>query len=124
MSSLTPIRFLLDENVRKELKALLSKRGVDVTIAVKRTPDKIHAEASLAERRIVVTNDHDFMRMCKGDVFGVVLLLLPQNDPVLLLKLFAKMLNDEPTYEDHLVLLAPTGWRAEPLPKRFPPRKS
>ena len=94
MSSSTRIRFLLDENVRKELAAFLSKRKVDFTLATKRAPDNAHARASLAEERAVVTNDHDFMYMCQGDVFGVVLLLLPQNDPNLLLKRFGEMLDE------------------------------
>lgn len=123
MSSSTRIRFLLDENVRKELAAFLSKRKVDFTLATKRAPDNAHARASLAEERAVVTNDHDFMYMCQGDVFGVVLLLLPQNDPNLLLKRFGEMLDECSEYKDHAVLLTPSGWRAEPLPIRFPPRK-
>lgn len=124
MSSSIPIRFLLDENVRRELKALLSKREVDFALAIKRAPDEIHAHASLAEKRVVVTNDHDFMYMCQGDVFGVVLLLVPQNDPDLLLKHFGEMLDDCTEYKDRIVFVATGGWRSSPLPRRFSPRKS
>src|SRR3989338_5116910 len=107
MSSSTPIRFLLDENVRIELVEFLTKRGIDFTTAEKSSDDTTLAGISRAEERIVVTNDSDFSEMCRGDIFSVVWLRLPQKDPDLLLKKFSAMLDDEPRYADSLVILGP-----------------
>ena len=120
MSSLTPIRFLLDENVRIELVTLLSEREIDFAIAKKASGDKTLANISLAERRIVVTNDIDFSEMRKGDVFGVVWLRLPQNDPKLLIEKFGEMLDDASVrYADSLVILGPKKRHISALFTRF-----
>jgi len=107
MSSSTPIQFLLDENVRIELAEFLTGRDINFKNAKKSSTDKTLAKISIAEERIVVTNDSDFSEMCRGDVFGVILLRLPQKDPDLLLKKFSAMLDDEPRYSDSLVILGP-----------------
>lgn len=119
MSSSTPIRFLLDENVRIELTTLLSEQNIDFTVAKKSSGDKTLASISVAEERIVVTNDTDFSDIRKGDVFGVVWLRLPQNDPELLVKEFSAMLAEKPRYADSLVILAREKRRVVPLPVRI-----
>ena len=119
MSSSTPIRFLLDENVRIELVELLSKPGIDVATPKKSSDDKTLASISCAERRVVVTNDIDFSKMRKGDVFGVVWLRLPQNDPVLLLERFGAMLDDGIRFADSLVILERDKTRVVPLRTRI-----
>ena len=124
MSSSTPIRFLLDENVRIELAKFLSKRGFDCRHADKPSVDRILADISLKEERIIVTNDSDFAVMCKGDVYGVVWLRLPQNDPDLLLKQFGEMLDANPTYADSLVVLGRDKRRVVPLLIRHRPGKN
>lgn len=119
MSSSIPIRFLLDENIRIELATLLSEREIDFTSAKKASGDKTLASISLAEKRIIVTNDIDFSEMCKGDVFSVVWLRLPQNDPVLLLEKFGAMLDDiSVRYADSLVILGRDKRRVVPLSVR------
>ena len=70
MSSSTPIQFLLDENVRIELAEFLTGRDINFKNAKKSSTDKTLAKISIAEERIVVTNDSDFSEMCRGDVFG------------------------------------------------------
>lgn len=116
MSSSTPIRFLLDENVRIELTKLLAEREIDFATAKKSSGDKTLAGISLAEERIVVTNDTDFSEMCKGEVFGVVWLRLPQNNPALLIEKFTALLDDEVRCADSLVILEPAKRRVVPLP--------
>ena len=119
MSSSTPIRFLLDENVRIELVEFLTKRGIDFTTAEKSSDDTTLAGISRSEERIVVTNDSDFSEMCRGDIFSVVWLRLPQNDPELLLEKFGTMLDDAVAYADSLVILAREKRRVIPLPPRI-----
>ena len=119
MSLSTPIRFLLDENVRIELTKLLAKREIDFATAKKSSGDKTLANISLAEGRVVVTNDTDFSEMYKGDVFGVVWLRLPQNDPVLLVEKFSALLDDEVRCVDSLVILEPAKRRVMPLSRRI-----
>lgn len=120
MSSSTLIRFLLDENVRIELATLLSEREINFAVAKKASGDKTLASISLAEKRIVVTNDIDFAKMCKGDVFGVVWLRIPQNDPELLLEKFGQMLDETSMrYADSLVILERNRRRVIPLVTRI-----
>jgi len=104
--------------VRIELAKLLSERGIDFTDARRSSGDKTLATVSCAEKRIVVTNDTDFSEMCKGDVFGVVWLRLPQNDPELLIKEFSAMLAEKPRYAGSLVILEREKRRVVPLPVR------
>lgn len=118
MSSSIPIRFLLDENVRFELAEFLTARGVNFKKAKKSSTDKALAKISLAEERVVVTNDSDFSEMCIGDVFGVVWLRLPQNNPSLLLKKFKTMLDDKVECANSLVTLEPEKRRVTPLLSR------
>lgn len=121
MSSSTPIRFLLDENVRIELATLLSEREIDFVVAKKASGDKTLASISVAEKRIVVTNDIDFSKMRKGDVFCVVWLRLPQNDPELLLKKFGQMLDDNSVrYADSLITLGRDKRRVSSLGTGIP----
>ena len=120
MSSSTPIRFLFDENVRIELATLLSEREINFAVAKKASGDKALASISLAEERIVVTNDIDFAKMCKGDIFGVVWLRLPQNNPELLLEKFGQMFDDTSVrYADSLVIIERNRRRVIPLAPRI-----
>jgi predicted nuclease of predicted toxin-antitoxin system len=111
---------LLDENVRIELAKFLTERGIDFKGAKKSSPDKTLAKMSIAEKRIVVTNDSDFSEMRRGDVFGVVWLRLPQKDTNLLISEFGAMLDDASVrYADSLVTLEPEKRRVSPLPVRI-----
>ena len=69
MSSLTPnLKFLVDENVRTELSRFLRIQGFDFKLAPKGASDKQLALISKTEKRILVTNDEDFLR--KIDCLG------------------------------------------------------
>jgi len=115
MSSSTQPRFLLDENVRVELEALLRERGIDFALVEKGTGDKRIATISLSEDRVVVSNDRDFSRMCQGEVFGVVWLRIPQKDVDRLIREFDAMLTEKLAYADSLVVLEPGKRHASPL---------
>lgn len=74
----TKIRFHLDEHISHTIAKALRQRGIDVTTTVEvglRTRDD---DAQLAyvrqERRVLVTNDADFLaRTTKGEIhFGIV----------------------------------------------------
>ena len=121
MSSSTPTRFLLDENVKVELAEFLSERGVDFKNAKKASEDRTLASISIAEGRSIVTNDSDFSKLCKGDVFGVVWLRLPQSNTALLIRLFGAMLDDNVRYANSLIILEPEKRHVSALPTRHPP---
>ena len=105
MSSSTPIRFLLDENVRIELDAFLAGKSVDFIRAKKGSSDAALAKLSLRERRIVVTNDTDFAYLRRSQVFGVVLLRVPQGNVHALLETFASLLAQEKSYRGVCIVL-------------------
>ena len=60
------MRFHLDEHVADAVAKGLRQRGIDVTTTVdaslRDAPDEDHISFGLAERRVVVTQDADFLR--------------------------------------------------------------
>ena len=66
------IRFHLDENCSRAIAGGLRRRGVDVTttpeVGLMRATDEQQAAYSLAEGRILFTQDQDFLRL---DAAGV-----------------------------------------------------
>ena len=84
MSSLTSkdkeLKFLLDENVKKELLQFL-KKDFDVIFKPKRLSDDKLSEFSKSEQRVFVTNDEDFSEFTKEEIFSVVWLRIPQKHP-------------------------------------------
>lgn len=102
-------KFLLDENVRRELYDWLKHREIDVRRAPKGAANGELAQHSLREGRVLVTNDEDFTKYAIGEVFGIVWLRVPQDDPEGLLNAFASLLTSSgPQMKDALVML----WRA------------
>lgn len=61
------IRFHLDENVEDAVARALRSRGIDVTTAAEAglvsASDDEHLAFALADRRVVVTHDEDFLRL-------------------------------------------------------------
>ena len=97
MSSLTSkdkeLKFLLDENVKKELLQFL-KKDFDVIFKPKRLSDDKLSEFSKSEQRVFVTNDEDFSEFTKEEIFSVVWLRIPQKHPELLLNSFSKLIKE------------------------------
>jgi len=61
------IRFHLDEHVDHEIATGLRTRGIDVTTATDagllRADDEDHIHFALREKRVIFTNDRDFLRL-------------------------------------------------------------
>src|SRR3989338_5273333 len=99
MSSLVwekKLKFLLDENVRKELLVFLKQQGLDAVFKPKMLSDGTLAEFSKSEQRILVTNDKHFADSSKfpsEKVFSVVWLRVPQDKPESLLASFNILLE-------------------------------
>jgi len=62
-----PIRFHLDEHISAHIAAGLRRRGIDVTTAADAgligATDAAHLEFAASSRRVVVTQDGDFLRL-------------------------------------------------------------
>ncbi len=111
MSSSTPShKFLLDENVHRELFRFLKKLGLDVKLAPKSTPDRKIAVISKTEKRILVTNDEDFVEYSKNEIFAVIWLRIPQNDLKGLLLSFGELLDSTQNCAGKLVILKRNLW--------------
>ena len=71
------MRFHLDEHVANAIAEGLRRRGIDVTTtsdaALLSAPDEDHIRYAKRERRIVVTQDADFLRNAASDPthFGI-----------------------------------------------------
>lgn len=111
MSSLKqPPKFLLDENVRRDLYRFLTGEGNDVKQVPKSATDSEVAAISKREERVLVTNDQDFCDCGMGEVFAVVWLRVPQSDPAVLIKSFGKLLRSIKDFSGKLIILKVSTW--------------
>lgn len=118
MSLSTPRpKFLLDENVRADLAKYLESQGLDVKLALKASPDSYLATLSKTEKRILVTNDDDFADYSNDNIFSVILLKIPQNDPESLIVSFTKLLKEFNKFTGRLVILETGKWNELSLPR-------
>ena len=123
------LRFLLDENVKKDLLKFLKSEGYDVIFKPKGLSNGKLAEFSKLERRVLVTNDFDFTdpaSYAKEEIFSVVWLTIPQNKPDALLKSFSRMLKGKPKPEDFeglLITLKEHDFETSHLSSEFTPAK-
>lgn len=108
-------RFLLDENVRVELAKFLKAKNFDVKLAPKTASDATLSLISKKEKRILVTNDQDFIDCDKDTVFSLVWLIIPQNDPKTLTVSFQKLLSEFNNFRGRLVVLEAGKWQDFPL---------
>ena len=119
LSSTQAIRFLLDENVRAELKKFLRSREFDLKLAVKGSSDQVLARLSKKEQRVLVTNDADFAMMAVSKVFGVIWLRLPQNNPAMLMAGFETVLVECKGFRGRIIILEASGWSSLPLAREI-----
>jgi hypothetical protein len=67
MGTIPMLRFHLDEHIDPAIAEGLRRRGIDVTTTIdsgfRGAPDELHVEFARVTRRVVVTNDADFLRM-------------------------------------------------------------
>ena len=122
-SSRSPLelKFLLDENVHSRLGSFLKASGYNVLIAPKGSSDRVISELSLAQKRILVTNDSDFESKTPEEVFSVILLRMSQADASMLLKAFATLLAQKKSpkqFSGKLTILKADGFKIKLLPKK------
>ncbi len=97
------LRFLLDENVKKELLQFLDSKNYDTKIAPKGLKNGKLSDISKIENRILITNDRHFANpniFPKEKIFSVILLQIKQNESDILLDMFSKLLKEKNSPED------------------------
>ena len=99
--SLSEIKFLIDENVKRRLAIFLEQNNFDVVLKPKGLLNGKLAEYSKNEKRILITNDNDFSKISKDKLFGVILLKIPQDKPNELIIEFSKLLKNKNRVEDY-----------------------
>jgi predicted nuclease of predicted toxin-antitoxin system len=66
------IRFHLDQHITRKIAAALRQRGIDVTTTVEAglegAEDSAHIAFALANDRVILTNDPDFLRLAAAGV--------------------------------------------------------
>jgi predicted nuclease of predicted toxin-antitoxin system len=115
------LKFLLDENVHSRLGSFLKASGYNVLVAPKGSSDRVIAELSLAQKRILVTNDSDFESKTPQEVFSVILLRMPQTDASMLLKALTTLLAEKKSpkqFSGRLTILKAVGFKTTLLPKK------
>lgn len=80
------ISFLADEHVNRVVVLELRANGYDVTWVdggyEPGTPDRTHLERSVAEERVILSNDADFARLHDEYDHGGIILYADQHIPV------------------------------------------
>lgn len=125
LASKKKLKFLLDENVRKELLGFLKQQEFDAVFKPKRLSNGILAGFSKSEQRVIVTNDKHFAdssKFPKEKMFSVIWLRIPQDKPKALLESFAVLLKDKSKPEDFegfLIELKEDGkFESSPIPSK------
>ena len=85
----------------------------------KSSSDNVIAALSIKEKRVVVTNDEDFAFFPPEQLFGAVLLRIPQRDVQALHQAFDRLLLECKVWETQLITLQSTHWRASALPPHY-----
>lgn len=120
MLSLIPThKFLLDENVKIKLFQSLTDKGYDVVLVPKGAKDSKINLISKRERRVLVTNDEDFVYYTSSEIFSVIWLRIPQADTQALLTVFDKILKEIKTFSKKLTVLYEDKWDQFPLGKEL-----
>lgn len=116
MYSLTPtLRFLLDENVKRKLYLFLKSKAFDVKLVSNGSTDAEIARISKKEKRILVTNDEDFIYYSSDKVFAIIWLRIPQAETKILIDSFVKLLQELENFSGKLITLNPNEWIENPL---------
>lgn len=119
MSS-SKFRFLLDENVRRELYSFLKKHHFNVKLCPKGLRNGAIAKFCLSEARTLVTNDDDFSRMSTKEIHSIIWLKIPQNDPEGLIKAFTQFLDSSPSnLKGSIITLLPSHHKTDRLAQTF-----
>ncbi|MEK6826734.1 MAG: DUF5615 family PIN-like protein [Nanoarchaeota archaeon] len=121
-SSTSPskIKFLRDENVKLGLEIFLKQQGVNIISKPKGISNGKLAEFSKSEKRVLVTNDEDFLEFGEEKIFSVVWLRIPQEKSESLLRAFSKLLKEKSSpegFEGSLITLNDERFEISPLSK-------
>ena len=108
-------KFLLDENVRRELQQFLRERNADVRVIASGSLDMAVAMASVSENRILVTNDADFFSYPATKLFGVVWLRVPQHDGAILCRRFEMLMETDIAWKGARIILSIETWKISQL---------
>lgn len=112
-------KFLLDENVKVELLRYLEQQGFDVVLKSRGTVNGKLGEFSKKEKRVLITNDRHFSDASlfpKEKIFSVIWLRnIPQNEPMLLISAFSKLLENPPDFDSNLIRLYPDKFDIKPI---------
>ena len=77
------IRFYLDENIPKAVAEGLRRRGVDILRAQESgmmgAPDLAHLDLASREKRVIFTQDADFLRLHQAGVPHAGIVYIPQQ---------------------------------------------
>ena len=117
-ASPSKVKFLLDENVDKALEKFLKSKGFDALYALKGLSNGKLAELSNSEKRVLVTNDEDFVNselFPKDKIFSVIWLRIPQEEPEALLEAFSKLLDERDIFEGYFIILTKEKSEVFPL---------
>jgi len=120
------LKFLLDENIKRELLESLKEQGFNVEFKPKGISNGKLAEFSKLEKRVFVTNDWDFTDKSlysKEKIFSVVWLRIPQNKPEVLLSSFSKLLKETKPedFEGKIITLHEDKFEIESIPSSSSP---
>ncbi|MFH1889736.1 MAG: DUF5615 family PIN-like protein [Nanoarchaeota archaeon] len=120
MSS-SQLKFLLDENVKRDLLNFLTSEGYDVTFKPKGLSNGKLAAFSKSEQRIFVTNDEDFTEFTKEKIFSLVWLRTPQDKPESLISSFSKLLKETNSeyFKGKLIIISEDKFEISPLVEIF-----
>ena len=113
------LKFLLDENVKRELLQFL-KKDFDVIFKPKGLSNGKLAEFSKSEQRVFVTSDWDFADKFlynEETIFSIVWLRVPQDKAEELLNSFSKLLNEikPKDFEGKFIILYEDKFEIKPL---------
>ena len=110
-------KFLLDENVKKNLLIFLKSEGFNAISKPNGLSNGNLAEFSKSEERVFVTNDEDFLEFSKEKIFSVVWIKVSQNNEELLINSFSKLLKelDSKDFKGKLVILYDGRFEVSPL---------
>ncbi|MBI4670977.1 MAG: DUF5615 family PIN-like protein [Chloroflexi bacterium] len=80
------IRFYMDVHVKSAVARGLRQRGVDVLTAqeanLRLAEDEEHIEFALGEKRVIFTNDADFLRLHAKGIHHAGIVYCPQTDSI------------------------------------------
>src|SRR3989338_10503711 len=123
--SVSPLKFLSDENVDKRFEKFLKQQGVDIISKPKGLSNGKLAAFSKSEQRVLITNDKHFAdssKFPKEKIFGIVWIRIQQDKPEVLFNTFSKLLKDKSKPDDFeglLIELKENGsFDSSPIPSK------